>query len=226
MLQGPGGFLSEVIIMQRRSFVVVVRAGVAADVGAGVHWLARSRDHQAAAATLWSRRSFASGVEFADLVRRATLAANRHNAQPWHFQPTPTGVAIAPDFARSLPVADAHNHHPYTSLGCAAENRMLAVRVVGRSSETAFDPAGAGRIEVAGGRDDAARDALVDAIPDRQCTRSDYDGRALGAADRVRPLGALLRVGDRRVDLLVCYGHAAPIPRSQRRPVRDAIIAA
>ena len=67
MLYLPGGFLPEVISMKRRSFLV--GAGVAAAAGAGVHWLARSRDYDAAATTLWSHRLSASGVEFADLVR-------------------------------------------------------------------------------------------------------------------------------------------------------------
>ncbi|QKS29284.1 hypothetical protein [Accumulibacter sp.] len=108
--------------MQRQIFLV--GAGVAAAAGAGVHWLARSRDYDAAAALLWRHRASASGAEFADRVHCATMAANSHNAQAWHFRPTPTGVAISPDFDRSLPVADADNHQLYASLGCAAENLM------------------------------------------------------------------------------------------------------
>lgn len=43
----------------------------------------------------------------------------------------------------------------------------------------------------------------------------------------IRPqLAALLGVGDRRVDSMVRYGHAAPMPRSLRRPVEDVIVAA
>ncbi len=188
MLHQPGDFLSGVIIMKRRTFLV--GAGVAAAAGAGIHWLTRCPDDDAAAAKLWSQRASAGGAEFTDLVYYATLAANSHNAQPWHFQQTPVGVVIAPDFTRSLHVADADNHHLYASLGCAAENLMLAARAAGRSSELAFDPAGAGRVQVATGRAGAARDALFDAIADRQCTRSDYDGRALGAADRILLLQA------------------------------------
>jgi hypothetical protein len=182
MLHQPGDFLSGMIIMKRRTFLV--GAGVAAATGAGVHWLTRGPDYDSVAANLWSHRSSASGAGFADLVHYATLAANSHNAQPWHFRQTPVAVVIAPDFTRALPVVDADNHHLYASLGCAAENLMLAVRAAGRSSELTFDPAGAGRVQVTTGRAGAARDALFEAIPDRQCTRSDYDGRALGAADR------------------------------------------
>ncbi|WP_374692440.1 hypothetical protein [Accumulibacter sp.] len=49
---------------------------------------------------------------------------------------------------------------------------------------------------------------------------------SLEIASLRRHLGALLGVGDRLVDLLVRYGHAAPMPRSLRRPVREVIIAA
>lgn len=49
---------------------------------------------------------------------------------------------------------------------------------------------------------------------------------SLEIASLRRQLGALLGVGDRLVDLLVRYGHAAPMPRSLRRPVREVIIAA
>lgn len=278
--------------MKRRSFLV--GAGVAAAAGAGVHWLARSRDYDAAATTLWSHRSSASGVEFADLVHYATLAANSHNAQPWHFRLTPGGVAISPDFGRSLPVADADHHHLYASLGCAAENLMLAVRAAGRASELAFDPAFVAELcswlrfnaaaAVASGdglhvacsgnptlpiwlgsmlfaaffkpaaesarharqvRSSSGLAVFVAARDDRehwvQAGRS-YQRFALQAtalgirhahlnqplevAPLRRQLGALLGVGDRRVDLLVRYGHAAPMPRSLRRPPRDVIIAA
>lgn len=163
----------------------VIAAGAAALAGGGA-WLLRGPDHAAAAAALWSHRDAAG---FAGLVHYATLAANSHNAQAWRFRRTADGVAIGPDLSRALPAADPDHHHLYASLGCAAENLMLAAGAAGRSSALAFVPDGRGRVEAALG-DNGRRDALFDAILDRQCTRSDYDGRPLDASERAALLAA------------------------------------
>ena len=139
----------------------------------------RGPDHGTATAALWSPRDPAT-IE--GLVHYATLAANSHNAQAWRFRETPQGVAILPDLTRALPVADGDHHHLYASLGCAAENLMLAAGAAGRSSALDFMPDGAGRIEIALG-DAGTTDPLFDAILARQCTRSDYDARPVPAAD-------------------------------------------
>ena len=141
--------------------------------------LTRGPDHDAATAALWSARDPAT---FAGLVHAATLAANSHNAQAWRFRRTQAGVAILPDLTRALPVADADHHHLYASLGCAAENLMLAAGTAGRSSALDFVPGGDGQVEVALGGDGTA-DPLSAAILARQCTRSDYDGRPVPAPD-------------------------------------------
>lgn len=286
MLHQPGDFLSGMIIMKRRTFLV--GAGVAAAAGAGVHRLTRGPDYDSVAANLWSHRSSASGAECADLVHYATLAANSHNAQPWHFRQTPVGVVIAPDFTRALPVVDADNHHLYASLGCAAENRFLAATTVqvadpafvaelrswlrfnaraavergdglyvgcsGNPTLPAwlgsilfgafFKPAAenvryarqvrssAGLAVFVSERDDPAHWVQAGRSYQRfalQATalgiRHAHLNQPLEIAPIRRQLGALLGVGDRRVDLMVRYGHAAPMPRSLRRPVSDVIIA-
>ncbi len=141
--------------------------------------LTRGPDHDAATAALWSPRDAAT---LEGLVHYATLAANSHNAQAWRFRPTAEGVAIRPDMTRALPVADGDHHHLYASLGCAAENLMLAAGAAGRSSALEFTSEGDGRVEVALGQGGSA-DPLFDAILARQCTRSAYDGRALPPGD-------------------------------------------
>lgn len=141
--------------------------------------LTRGPNHDVATAALWSPRDPAT---WEGLVHYATLAANSHNAQAWRFRQTADGVAILPDMSRSLPVADADHHHLYASLGCAAENLTLAAGAAGRSSALGFVSDGDGRLEIAlaqGG----APDPLFEAILARQCTRSDYDGRAVPSAD-------------------------------------------
>ncbi len=164
-------------MLSRRSLLLTGGALIAA--GGGAYMLTRGPDHDAAAAALWSPRDPAT---LEGLVHYATLAANSHNAQGWHFRQTAEGVAILPDMARALPVADGDHHHLYASLGCAAENLMLAAGAAGRSSALDFMPEGAGRIEIALG-DAGTTDPLFDAILARQCTRSDYDGRAVPGSD-------------------------------------------
>ncbi|MGY6410808.1 MAG: Acg family FMN-binding oxidoreductase [Alkalilacustris sp.] len=141
--------------------------------------LTRGPDHDAATAALWAARDPAT---LEGLVHYATLAANTHNAQPWRFRPTAEGVAILPDMTRALPVADGDHHHLYASLGCAAENLMLAAGATGRSPALDFTPEGEGRVEIALAKGGGA-DPLFGAILARQCTRSDYDGRAVPTAD-------------------------------------------
>lgn len=136
-------------------------------------------DYEAEAAKLWRARDAA---RFEGLVHYATLAANSHNAQPWRFRKTSEGVAILPDLSRALPVADGDNHHLYASLGCAAENLMLAAGAAGRSASLAFAEEGQGSVNVALGNSGTA-DPLFEAILERQCTRSVYDGRAVPAAE-------------------------------------------
>ena len=158
--------------------------------------LNRRPDHDAATTALWAARDPAT---LDGLVHYATLAANSHNAQGWRFRPTAKGVAILPDMTRTLPVADGDHHHLYASLGCAAENLMLAAGAAGRSAALDFEPEGEGRVEIALAEGGGA-DPLFDAILARQCTRSDYDGRAVPAAELVA-LEAAARVDRAQVTL-------------------------
>ncbi|MFN7177487.1 MAG: Tat pathway signal protein, partial [Thermaurantiacus sp.] len=109
---------------------MLLTGGAFALVAGGGYVLTRGPDHDAATAALWSARDVTT---FEGLVHYATLAANSHNAQGWRFRRTAVGVAILPDMSRALPVADADHHHLYASLGCAAENLMLAAGAAGRS---------------------------------------------------------------------------------------------
>jgi len=161
----------------RRS--VLFTGGAAVLAAAGGYGLTRGPDHDTATAALWSPRDAAT---FEGLVHYATLAANSHNAQAWRFRQTAGGVAILPDMNRALPVADGDYHHLYASLGCAAENLMLAAGAAGRSAALAFAPGGEGHVEIALGAS-STPDPLFAAMLERQCTRSDYDGQAVPAAD-------------------------------------------
>ncbi len=131
-----------------------------------------------------------------ELARCATLAPNSHNTQPWKFGLSPGGISIYPDLSRRTPVVDRDEHHLWVSLGCAAENLVLAAASLGGHADVAFGPR-----EVHVALDNAApvRSPLVHAIFQRQCTRAEYDGQSL-PNDRLKQLArAAERVGVRRL---------------------------
>lgn len=76
---------------------------------------------------------------------------------------------------------DPDDHHLYASLGCAAENLLVAAEAAGLKGHLAFDPSVSG-VRVALESAPPVRSDLFDAIPRRQCSRSDYDAAALAAA--------------------------------------------
>lgn len=121
-------------------------------------------------------------------MRFATLAGNGHNTQPWVFARAGAGAMIAGDDTRRTPVVDPDDHHLYASLGCAAENLMLAATGYGLGAAYEFNPQST-QITVDLTEAGARADPLLAAIPRRQCTRSVYDGRGLSASD----LGLLQR---------------------------------
>ncbi len=130
-----------------------------------------------------SRAALGADPDLKQLVRFATLAANGHNTQPWRFRLSQGRIDILPDFTRRTPVVDPDDHHLYASLGCAAENLALAGAARGRRGEPRFDDAGDGSITFEFNRGPNESSALFDAIPRRQSTRVDYDGKAIGAED-------------------------------------------
>lgn len=121
-----------------------------------------------------------------DLVRHAILAASSHNTQPWKFRLEPAAISILPDLSRRCPAVDPDDHHLYASLGCAAENLLIAARAAGLQGHPSYSPADQGvRVdfeEMAPSPTD-----LFKAIPKRQCSRAQYDGTAL-PSDQLRLL--------------------------------------
>jgi hypothetical protein len=118
-----------------------------------------------------------------DCVRYATLAANGHNTQPWRFSLSARKVEIRPDLSRRTPVVDPDDHHLWASLGCAAENFLIAARAQSLHGDVRFDPAGEGRLALDLDRGPAGTDDLFEAVTRRQCTRSDHDGRPVSATE-------------------------------------------
>lgn len=130
-----------------------------------------------------------------DLVRYATLAANGHNTQPWRFRHDRGALAILPDFTRRTPVADPDDHHLWASLGAAAETMRLAARARGLGGELGFEGGDGGRVTVSlvpGAAEEGPRFA---AIPERQSTRSLYDGAGLAPETAERLVAAVREAG-------------------------------
>lgn len=136
---------------------------------------------ETAAAETWRHASSPSTEAVAlarELVRCATLAANSHNTQPWHFSIGAETITVRPDLSRRTPVVDPDDHHLWVSLGCAVENLALAAAAYGRRAELSFDERAAA-IGIAAAPMAPVRSPLFAAIPQRQCTRAEYDGQPL-----------------------------------------------
>ncbi len=118
-----------------------------------------------------------------ELVRYATLAASSHNTQCWKFRLEDQAISILPDLSRRCPVVDPDDHHLYVSLGCAAENLIQAAQAQGFSAKCTFDASGDGAVRIALEPAPAIVTPLFEAIPYRQCTRAEYDGQPLSAAE-------------------------------------------
>lgn len=94
--------------------------------------------YESAAAQVW-RIGKLQGLEAAalhtELVRYATLAPSSHNTQCWKFRLDDGAITILPDVARRCPAVDPDDHHLFVSLGCAAENLVVAAAALGLRAE-------------------------------------------------------------------------------------------
>jgi hypothetical protein len=123
-----------------------------------------------------------------ELVRYATLAASSHNTQCWKFAIANRQISILPDWSRRCPAVDPDDHHLFVSLGCATENLLQAAQAFGQEGAVQFDTDSlrdgkAERVQVHLTPSPAVRSPLFEAIPKRQCTRAEYDGRKLSNED-------------------------------------------
>lgn len=116
--------------------------------------------------------------DYSELVRYATLAASSHNTQPWLFQLEAKRIRILPDLSRRCPAVDPDDHHLYASLGCAAENCLLAATAAGLEGSCSYDASTSG-VQIDFKPATPIRSALFEAIPLRQCSRSEYDSLPL-----------------------------------------------
>ena len=122
-------------------------------------------------------------AQFRELVRYATLAPSSHNTQCWKFRLEDQAISILPDLSRRCPVVDPDDHHLYVSLGCAAENLAQTAKAHGLSGQITFNASGDGDVRIALKPSQATVTPLFEAIPHRQCTRTEYDSQPLSTAE-------------------------------------------
>lgn len=136
-------------------------------------------DYKTAVNALWRHHYLGdAGRDATGLVHYAILAASSHNTQPWRFHLAPGRITLLPDLTRRCPAVDPDDHHLYASLGCAAENLVLAAQAAGYHGQVGFDDE-ASTVGVALQGTRANRSTLFDAIVLRQCSRSEYDGKVI-----------------------------------------------
>jgi len=135
---------------------------------------AQQKTYDEAARETWAPLRPDGGTK--ELVRFATLAANSHNTQPWLFSVAERRVTIVPDLSRRCPAVDPDDHHLFASLGCAAENLVQAASAMGFATDVTFAD---DKLTIALEPAPHVASPLVAAIPQRQCTRAPYDGKAV-----------------------------------------------
>lgn len=171
--------------LSRRNFLKLFgAAGIATIGGYGLYEAAPWMNYEQQVDTTWQllNEEAEPGKVKRELIRYATLAANGHNTQPWKFAIKAESIEIHPDFHRRLPVVDPHDRELWISLGCALENLLIAARANGFVPEVTY-PGAEDFIQIGLSADAPQVSPLYSAIPLRQNTRSEYNGRLIKNAD-------------------------------------------
>ena len=126
-----------------------------------------------------------------EIVRYATLAPSSHNTQCWKFHLEDRSTSILPDLSRRCPAVDPDDHHLFVSIGCAAENLIQAALANGLHGDAVFEKSAAGMLRVSLEPTRSLTTPLFRAMPERQSTRGEYDGKPLSSGE----LGVLEKAG-------------------------------
>ena len=183
-------------MITRRQFASAAGGFVAAPLAlSGCDAELAAEGYDAVAARTWHPGAVTGSTGAAlgrELVRCATLAPSSHNTQCWKFalDERAQAITVLPDMARRCPAVDPDDHHVFVTLGCATENLVQAALAHGLQGTPLFDPA-SGAIRVGLEPTPARSTPLFLAMPQRQCTRGDYDGQPLAADE----LALLQRAG-------------------------------
>ncbi|MFH0301629.1 Tat pathway signal protein [Bradyrhizobium sp. 31Argb] len=160
------------LIDRRQIFGTALGLGAAAITGPSSQAGAAAMTYEEAAGIV--RAPLRSTPRNRELVRFASLAANSHNTQPWTFTAAADRIVIAPDFTRRCAVVDPDDHHLFVSLGCAAENLVLAASMLGLKANAVAE---GDEIVIDLEAAPSSRSPLAEAITVRQSSRTIYDGK-------------------------------------------------
>lgn len=171
---------------RRQLIATAALAGVGAAGASALYGARSSADYERAVARTWrhgDERRDESGdspsAPMRELVRYATLAPSSHNTQCWQFGIAGRSVSILPDYGRRCPIVDPDDHHLFTSLGCAAENLVQAAAAMGLHGDVTYNGGAVESLYIALEPAGVVRSPLFEAIPYRQSTRGEFDGRPL-----------------------------------------------
>jgi len=142
--------------------------------------------YENAANRTWRHSEVSTGDKPAllrELVRYATLAPSSHNTQCWTFHVDDHSISISPDLSRRCPAVDPDDHHLFVSIGCASENLLQAALANGLNGYSAFDDSARKTLRVLLEPTKAIATSLFSAIPERQSTRAEYDGKPIATIE-------------------------------------------
>ena len=90
---------------------------------------------------------------------------------------------VVPDFSRRCPRVDPDDHHLYATLGCAVENIAIAAPAHGLAIKSVDKSNPEEGIQISFSPCKPHVSDLFKAMPDRQCTRCEYDGTPLSVEE-------------------------------------------
>ena len=175
-------------MMSRRKFITTAVLGSAGAAVAGYALNARNAraQYDALVQRTWRHTQGDVGThpeQMLELARYATLAPSSHNTQCWKFRIGEGLVAILPDLQRRCPVVDPDDHHLFVSLGCAAENLIQAAAANGFRGVATFNVGGDESVNITLDPATPIVSPLFEAIPFRQSTRGEFDGKPISSED-------------------------------------------
>lgn len=145
-----------------------------------------SDSYENAVSSTWRHRASSAADKPAllrELVRYATLAPSSHNTQCWKFHLEDSSISILPDFSRRCPAVDPDDHHLFISLGCATENLMQAALANGLGGDVIVGESVPNALRVLLEPTKPVATRLFNAIPERQSTRGEYDGKPISTSE-------------------------------------------
>lgn len=174
-------------MVTRREFIVSTSAtigGLATLSSCSSESIDDSYEH--AVSSTWRHGAVSAGDKPAllrELVRYATLAPSSHNTQCWKFHIEASSISILADLSRRCPAVDPDDHHLFVSIGCAAENLVQAALANGLKGNVVFDDSARNALRVSLEPAKAVATSLFNAIPERQSTRAEYDGKPISTSE-------------------------------------------